>query len=155
MPVFYVDTSALVKRYRLEQGTDVIDSLFNNPLPEDRFYTSFLSVLEVTSAVHRRLGLGQLDGALAHEILARLRRDLQDYFRLWPLNNDVVAAAVSVIEQYKLRSMDAIHLATALAIASLAPGLSIVMVSSDHEIIRAADAVGLGVLNPADSNALG
>jgi hypothetical protein len=43
MPLFYLDTSALVKRYRTEQGTEVVEQLLTNFSPEDRFFTSFLS----------------------------------------------------------------------------------------------------------------
>ncbi|MBF8266320.1 MAG: hypothetical protein HW384_2184 [Dehalococcoidia bacterium] len=30
MPVFYLDTSALVKRYVQEKGSEVLDELFDN-----------------------------------------------------------------------------------------------------------------------------
>src|SRR5438067_1005039 len=62
MAVFYLDTSAIVKRYRVEQGTDVLDKLFDQRTPNDRFFTSFLSVLAVTSAalrLSRSLRVGQ------------------------------------------------------------------------------------------------
>lgn len=154
MPVFYLDSSALVKRYQHEAGTEVIDELLESASPGDRFYTSFLSVLEVTSAVHRLMVAGQLQEGAGHEILARLRLDLRARFLLWPLNDDVVSAAVSVVELHKLRSADAIHLASALAIVSLVAGLPVVMVSSDRELMRAARAAGLGILHPLDSDAL-
>jgi hypothetical protein len=31
MPVYYFDTSALVKHYQLENGTSVVDALLSNP----------------------------------------------------------------------------------------------------------------------------
>lgn len=49
MPVFYLDTSAIIKRYYLEQGSDIVDELFEQPLPGDGFHTSFLTLLEVAS----------------------------------------------------------------------------------------------------------
>lgn len=53
MPPFYLDTSALVKRYRMEFGSYVVDELIDQPPSGDLLFTSFLAVLEVTSAVHR------------------------------------------------------------------------------------------------------
>jgi predicted nucleic acid-binding protein len=53
MPVFYLDTSALVKRYRTEPGTEVVEELFAGAPPGDEFFISFLSIIELTSAVLR------------------------------------------------------------------------------------------------------
>lgn len=148
MPIFYLDTSALVKRYRTEQGTEVIEALLANPLPEDRFFVSFLSIIELTSGVLRLTKGGQLSEDTANEILARFRRDLRELFRVWPLNEEVAVSAVTVVEEHKLRSADALHLATAQRIASLAPGAQTVMVSSDSELLRAAGVAGLITLDP-------
>lgn len=122
MPVFYLDTSALVKRYRAEQGTEVIEQLLSNPSPEDRFFLSFLSIIELTSAALRLVRGGQLREASANELLATFRGDVRDLFRVWPLNEDIATNAVAVIEAHRLRSADALHLATAERVASLASG---------------------------------
>lgn len=113
MPVFYLDTSALVKRYRTEQGTEIVQQLFDNPSPEDRFFISFFSIIELTSGILRLAKGGQLSQDTANQILARFWRDVQKLFRLWPLNDDIAVDAVTVVEEHRLRSADAIHLATA------------------------------------------
>lgn len=154
MPVFYVDASVIVKRYLSEPGTEVVSLLFASPLADDRFYTSILSVLEVTSAVYRIIGPRRSGEALIREALARFRSDVREQLRLWPLSDDVVAAALPVVEQHRLRSTDAIHLASAMAVAALIPSLPIVMVSSDRELVSASTSTGLAVLDPADSNAV-
>jgi len=46
MAIFYVDTSAIVKRYRREKGTEVIDELLEDPPLADRFYISFLKFMQ-------------------------------------------------------------------------------------------------------------
>ena len=53
MAVFYLDTSVLVKRYRTEQGSEVVEELLANPSPDERFFTCFLSIIELTSGVLR------------------------------------------------------------------------------------------------------
>lgn len=148
MPIFYLDTSALVKRYRSEQGTEVIEQLFSNPLPEDRFFISFLAIIELTSGILRLAKGGQLNEDTANEILARFRQDVRELFRVWPLNEEIATDAVTVVEEHRLRSTDAIHFATAQRIASLAPGVQIVMVSSDRELLEATEAAGLSALDP-------
>nr|MBI3613875.1 type II toxin-antitoxin system VapC family toxin [Nitrospirota bacterium] len=82
MPVFYIDTSALVKRYRTEQGTGVVEVLLSDPLPEDRFFLSFLSVIELTSGILRLARGRQLREETASEILARFRGDIRTLFRI-------------------------------------------------------------------------
>ena len=88
MPVFYLDTSALVKRYRTELGTEVVEELLGNPRPQDRFFVSFLSIIELTSGVLRLARGGQLREDIAQEILARFRHDVRDLLRVWPLDED-------------------------------------------------------------------
>lgn len=153
MPAFYLDTSALVKRYRTEPGTEVVEELLADPRPQDRFFISFLSIIELTSGVLRLAKGRRLQEDTAQEILARFRHDVRDLLRVWALDEDVATKAVAVAEQYRLRSADAIHLATAQAIASLVSGTRVVMVSSDRELLDAAEAAGLTPLDPQAADA--
>lgn len=154
MPVFYLDTSAIVKSYHSERGSKVIDEMLGNSAPQDQLHTSSLTLLEGISAIERLADLGQLDKALARSALARFRRDIYERFHLWPISNEIIGKAASIVGQYKLRSADAIHLATALSISLLVPATQTVMVSSDRRLVRSARAAGLPVLDPADSDAL-
>ncbi len=61
MPIFYLDTSALLKRYKTEAGTSVIDRLFKLlEKPHNKAAISFLTVLEVIAAGRRLLKGGVL-----------------------------------------------------------------------------------------------
>lgn len=154
MAVFYLDTSALVKRYWPEQGTDLVDRLSEARTADDRFVTSLLTILEMTSATHRLIGSDRLPQNVGHEILGQFRRDLQEHFVVWPLDERTLEDAVHIVEQYRLRSADAIHLATALAMASAAQGSQAVLVSADRELCAAAESAGLRVVDPLRSDAL-
>lgn len=153
MPLFYLDTSAIVKRYRRETGTDLIDLLFEQRRANEQFISSFLSVLEVTSAVHRLKSTGELRESAAAQTLSQLRRDLGGDIDLWPLDEDIAEAAVHVVEAYGLRAADAIHLATALA-ASAATNLPMIFVSADRDLFQAASNAGLRSIDPTASMAL-
>ena len=150
MPVFYLDTSAVLKRYRYEQGTEVVDRLLLAPEPDDIFFTSFLTALEVRSATSRLVRSGQIDQNAAGNVIARFREDVERVIRLWPLDNSILTLAISVAERHWLRSGDAIHLATAAFIFQFDPELDKVLVSSDRELLEAATQSGMGVLNPQD-----
>lgn len=153
MPTYYLDTSALLKRYWAEQGAEVVTELMDRPASDDRLVTSFLTVLEMTSTAYRLMGSGEMPVSVGQEILRRFHRDLDEHFVVWPLDNVSVARAVGVVEQYRLRSADAIHLATALAIAPEPASARVVVVSADRELCRAARAASLNVLDPLDDHA--
>ena len=48
MPVYYVDTSALVKRYHIESGSQRVDELFTDLTAT--FLTANIALPEITSA---------------------------------------------------------------------------------------------------------
>ena len=146
MANFYLDTSAVVKRYRTEPGTDVLSALLAQPAPKDRFYASFLLVLEFTSGILRLVRGGQVRQSTADGIIARFRQDARDLLRIWPVDDSILSSAISVVQNHRLRSADAIHLATALAISSVDPDLPLALVTSDAELAEAGQAAGLETL---------
>ena len=150
MPVYYLDTSAILTRYRNELGTETIDRLFDSPQAGSQFYTSFLTTLELTSSVLRLVKGGQLGQNVAANMLARFRQDSHESIRVLPLSDAIVNGAVAVVEQHQLRSADAIHLATASSIFTLALESETVLVSSDRELLEAAANSSMGVLDPQD-----
>ena len=151
MSIYYLDTSAIVKLYVDEPGTEVMDRLLDGIGSGDRFYTSWLSILELTSVILRLAKGGRLTPEAADHILARFRNDIEETIRSWPLDDSVLSAAMAVVERHALRSADAIHLATAASIFSLAPESETVLVSSDRELLQAAEQSGMGVLDPQDA----
>lgn len=154
MAIFYLDTSAIVKRYRTEHGTELVTQLLQDPPPQDRFYISFLAILELTSGVLRLVKGGQLRETVANEILATFRRDVRDLFRIWPLSEEITWSAVTVAEEHKLRSGDAIHLATAQVLSSVEPNVPLVLVTSDRELLEAGINAGLEAMDPASATAV-
>jgi len=154
MTAFYVEASALVKHYLPEAGSDVLSELLTVPPAGDRFHTSLLSMVEVTSAIRRQVRGGRLTERTAGASLAAFRTTLTGSFNTWRLGDDTVGAAVRVAEMHSLRAGDAIHLATALAITPLVSPHRLVMVSSDNDLFQAAGVAGLGVLDPAGPDAL-
>ncbi len=153
MTIFYLDNAATFKRYRPESGTATVDQLLGNPAPDDRFFTSFLSVLEFTAALMRLVKGRLLPEDVAREILASFTEDCTSLFNLWSLNNTIADAAVDITLAHKLRAGDAIHLATAVAVFSAFPSTEPVLVSSDRELLAAATASGITVLDPQDPEA--
>lgn len=149
MPSYYLDTSALVKYYIREPGTEFMVDLLENTRVDDEFFTSFLIVLEFSSAVFRRNGSGGFTRGTASQILNRFDDDAGTKFRFWPLTHEVIANALEIVDRFRLRAGDTIHLTSALNVAS-ENGISdhTYMISSDRELIAAVRSTELIALDP-------
>jgi predicted nucleic acid-binding protein len=151
MSIFYFDTSAIVKRYVVETGTDWIMTLTN---PDN----SHLSVIaEIT--------LAETAAAIAakHRAVAGITRQERDEtiqlflqhcntdYHLIPTHRIIIERAIQLTQNHRLRGYDAVQLATALItnekliIGRLPP---LVFVTADNDLIDAAQSEGLSTDNP-------
>ena len=73
--IYFLDASALVKRYIAEQGSETIRSLVRR---RQRLAASRLSAVEVPAALFRRARQGDLDMGAAHTLVARVTADLDE-----------------------------------------------------------------------------
>jgi predicted nucleic acid-binding protein len=129
--VIYLDSSALLKLVRAEaHGADLADWLAARS--EMPLVSSALARVEVLRAC-RRIDERLLDQGRA--VLAGLDTV--------PVGDDVLKAAAELSDPF-LRSLDALHLASALA---LDPDLD-VFVAYDDRLLAAAQAAGLEVAQP-------
>lgn len=72
MPVYFSDTSGIVKRYIQEQGTEFINGLFDSS-PANVIFVSRITSVEMVSAVARRTRGGTASVADAPEIMRTMR----------------------------------------------------------------------------------
>jgi predicted nucleic acid-binding protein len=147
--VFYLDSSAWLKRYFLEPGSDWMTRLFQSG---DPLASSVLGYIEVASALARQ----QVPRKLDEQGLARLQQQLEeDWGDLTglPLSDEVAARALRLARGYKLRGADAVHLATALDLkdALAGTGNSVVLIASDEDLLAGAQRSGLAVDNPTSA----
>lgn len=134
--VLYADTSALVKLVVREVESDVVET---EVARWDRIATSEIATIELPRATARARADGRTgvaDGRVVLELLAALR--------IAPLTDEVRALAATM-EPVELRALDAIHLASALA---LNPDLAAVL-TYDHRMAEAARVRGVDVIAPA------
>lgn len=150
MAIFYADSSVLVKRHIQEQGS----VWFRYPTASragNRIETARLSMIEVISALNRRVREGTLPPtvytAVRDDFLACCRRR----YRIVPMTGDVLRRAQYLLEHHPLRAYDALHLASALKVhirltsAGLPP---LTFLAADDRLLGAATAEGLPVDNP-------
>lgn len=148
MPSFYLDTSALVKLYVEEEGTAFLLDLLAQ-YTEASFYVLAVSPLEFRSAVRRREAAGEIPGAVAAGVLARLERHLERRWLQVPMANAVLERAGRLVDRHGLRALDALQLAGCQTVAALPAGEPVAFVCADRELLAAAAAEGFRVIDPA------
>jgi len=156
MTVVYVETSALIKKYIQEVGSDVINELFEHHSAIGIFAISVLAALELKSALARIQRGGRLTVPEMNGLLAEFRSDENLFSMVLPVDNLLMDEAGDSLNDYALRTLDAIHFASALRLKALAgrTNQDMVVVTSDLELVSAWDEAGLAVINPTDDGAL-
>jgi predicted nucleic acid-binding protein len=136
----YADTSALIKRYVRESGTEQVLAYF------DRFPligTAALTQVEMASAMAKAVRMGWV---AEDDILIAW----QDFLSHWPayirlpLTAGLFERAASIAWRHGLRAYDSLHLASALSWKDITVG-EIVFACYDKNLLEAARQEGLQV----------
>ncbi len=154
MASYYLDTSALVKRYAREQGSDWVRALVD-PAARHALYTIRLTGPELVAALARKARTGEMTAANAAAAIQAFRNDWGGHGRTWyrVLAAGAVATgrAMDLVERHGLRGYDATHVAAALIVADVRRrhGLpALIFVSADNDQRQAAATEGLPVDDP-------
>lgn len=136
----YADTSALIKKYVSEVGSEHVIAHFDQyPI----IGTAALTQLEMASAMSKAVRLGWVEES---EILLAW----QDFLSHWPaymrlpISAGVVERAASIAWRHHLRAYDSLHLASALAWKDLT-GHEVLFACYDKNLLKAAWKEGLQV----------
>ncbi|MFN3752234.1 MAG: type II toxin-antitoxin system VapC family toxin [Thiobacillus sp.] len=112
--MIYVDTSALVKRYLSEAGSDAFDAFF---LAQAPLAISRLTIVEMRCVLARRRRNQQISARLETQVLEAFRLDMQDgALTVSPFREDDLTLAYHLMDEIAdlpLRALDAMHLAVA------------------------------------------
>lgn len=145
--LYYLDTSALVKLYHQETGTEQVEALFAHS--ENSLIVSELAVVELYSTVARKVRTGEINEEAYEEVLKNFNDDCRRRFIVTPLNAAMTQTAKDLLQKYGkirgLRALDALHLG-ACAISQIEGGL--IFACSDRRLLEIAALEGYEVLNP-------
>jgi predicted nucleic acid-binding protein len=148
---FYWDASALAKRYAPEIGTPLVNHLFTYVTP-DRMLCLIVGVSEVISIFVRKKNARLITPEAFSQALVDFRTEIieVDAFKLISIEDTLVFASHPLIEKHALNATDALILRSTLNMATvLRPvGNDIVLMTSDHRLLRAAQVEGLQTFNP-------
>ena|SRR3989338_1946927 len=108
--LYFLDTSALVKRYRYEEGTPIIDKIFSGEDTEAIICS--LSISEVASALDKHLRKKEISSEDFRKTIERFYLDIRTQkISILDIKQDIFFTANDLIFNYHLTSSDAIILA--------------------------------------------
>ena len=110
MWIIYLDTSALLKRYIQETGTEQVRQLLEMA---DEVATGVITRVETASAVARLIRLHAITNEEGERIWDEFSEDWGIITRLH-ITPQGIERAASLARKYTLRGYDAVHLASAL-----------------------------------------
>lgn len=147
---YYLDASALVKRYVTEIGTGWIRTLVA-PADANLLLTSRVTIVEIRSALARRRREESVSSEEHTFALDALRAHSLAQYRLIEFDASVADLAGDLLERYPLRTYDAVQLASVLTVTAVVTDAGLPapsFLTADDRLLEIADAEGLPTDNP-------
>lgn len=149
--VYFLDSSAIVKRYAFESGTKWVNSICD-PTAGHIIAISQIGLAEVAAALAAKQRAGFLSTQDYEQTMAEFIDDANRQYTAVIVDAVLIDLAVSLTRRQKLRGCDAIQLASAITLnvsltsQDLPP---LIIVAADSDLLAAATAEGLIVENPS------
>ncbi|MFC1849998.1 type II toxin-antitoxin system VapC family toxin [candidate division CSSED10-310 bacterium] len=109
---YYLDTSALVKIYRRETGSETMLKLYRS---EDKLSISELSKIEFLSTVYRKYRDHEITPETLEVVINKFEDNLEQRYQILKLSSLIVDEAWSLLRQfaetYSLKTLDSIQFA--------------------------------------------
>jgi uncharacterized protein len=141
--VIYFDTSALVKRYVKEKGSDAVKSLIEQG---ENIATSKLAYPEILSAFGRKHRAGELARGPFQGLVDQFLADWNSVFVV-ELHDELLPTVKLLLAKYPLKGADTVHLSSALWLKR-AVQIDLTFVASDITLLKAAQGERLKVIDP-------
>ena len=134
--LYFFDTSALLKRYHAETGTEIVNQIFDGP--QGYVYVSSFTLLEIAAALERKNQEGLLSQDDMSVVLERFWADLKSERKaIIEIHSSHIKLARNLVLAHHLRAPDALILAQSLILKSW-PEEEGAFVCSDQKLLSAA-----------------
>ena len=147
---YFLDTSALVKRYIPEMGTAWIQSLTTQSSGHI-LLVARITAVEIMSAIARR----QREASLTTDQTQQLRTIVQEHFttqyQVVELTPSIASLAGELCHRQPLRAYDAVQLASAMSILPIIAKSSetpLTFLTADDRLLNSAQLENLQAVNP-------
>ena len=146
MALLYLDTSALVKLYITERGSERMEELALSGA--NSLATCAITQVEFHSAVDRRRRMEDLDEDEVERAVEGFSKHFKSVAFRYPVDDQTLDLACVLVHRHALRAYDAVQLAACLFLLRLRSRDDLTFVSADRNLLTAARSEGLAVLNP-------
>jgi uncharacterized protein len=150
---YFFDSSAIVKRYVQEQGTNWVSSITSDS-KVNSIYLARITEVEIVSALARRLSSTPL-GIVTNPAIIQFVYNFNSDYKIIELTPSLLEHATTLASSRRLRGYEAVQLASALALNKVLQEVgidSLIFVSADSELNTVASIEGLKVENPYASS---
>jgi len=137
----YLDTSAWVKIYMLDENAEPVATLMRDA---SACYTHLIAWAEMRAALARADRMGRFTASSKQAALAAAGRDWSDFVIIEATEN-IIRRAGDLADRFGLRGYDSVHLAAAEAISLLLMPAQLTFVCFDDRLNDAAKALGIMV----------
>jgi predicted nucleic acid-binding protein len=150
MAAYFLDTSALVKRYATETGTAWVTGVID-PAAGNLILVARITGVETVATIARKRKGNLLSPSDAATALATARQEFGGLFLIVEITVALLTAAADLAEKHALRGYDAVQLAAALEASAERQRLNLTpltLVTADKEFLAAGTTEGLTVDDP-------
>ena len=147
---YFLDSSALLKRYLSEIGTAWVQSLTAKASGNVLLISRITSV-EILSAIARRQREGSLTSEQTQTLRTIFQQHFTDQYEIVELTPTLTTLAGELCARQSLRAYDAVQLASALTILPIiaqSPENFLTFLTADDRLLRAAQLEHLQADNP-------
>ncbi len=156
MGAYYFDSSAMVKHYITECGSEWVSSLIEAEMDEklqNLIAIAEIGEVEVAAALAKRRRMNEISVTQQRIGIATFLRHCAQRYHVVKTDSTIIKLAIDLTQRHPLRGYDAVHLATAIVlnralVASKLPLLT--FISADNVLCKAAKGEGLLMENPND-----
>jgi predicted nucleic acid-binding protein len=142
MKLFF-DTSALIKRYIDETGSQYVDRLF---FETDEIFVAPITEIECISTIKRLRVEHQIKANDYNHLMKEIREDFS-YFSVIEFSEHLVEVSIRLIEKYQLKTLDSIQLSSALKVKDQIENFIV----SDNKLKATAHREQFSIIDPVDA----
>jgi predicted nucleic acid-binding protein len=147
MQNLFFDTSALVKRYYDEPGTEFVDSLVTDE--DTKVVLTSIAVIETVSAFRRKYNRDGITASVLDDLLASFFEEALSDFLILPTEESLLVNSFELVLEDDLRTLDSLQLSAALSVSENVEDFA--FVSADKELVSVAESKGLEAINPDEA----
>ncbi|MAF12679.1 hypothetical protein CMK11_19695 [Candidatus Poribacteria bacterium] len=144
MGVIFLDTSAVVKRYVTEPGSQRVRDL----TADSDSHISHVTVVEYVAAVCRQGRSGRLTETQVSAAIGLFRSEAENGYGLLGVTDAVITLAASLAERHAVRGYDAVQIASALSVQAVLAPEPVTLVTADRQMCDVARVEGMSVIDP-------